>query len=309
MSDTFHEPVMVSETMSYLLAREREIIADCTVGDGGHTKAVLERTEDTFVVAMDVDKDAVAVARTRLWTSHPGRALVARGDYRFISQFLALIGVPRIDGALLDLGVSSRHMDVPERGFTYWGEAPLDMRMNRESDITAKHILATYSEEELGQILRDYGEERFWRRIARQIVLQRDEKELCTAEDLVAVIKRAIPARYRQSDIHPARRTFQALRIATNDEISRLGVSIEKVVDHLRPLGIVVVLSYHSLEDRIVKSMFRQMEDEGRGQRLTKKPRVPSEAEVRANPRARSAKLRAFEKSKADGGVSCDIRR
>ncbi len=308
MIGVFHKPVMVLEVMSYLLEREREIIADCTVGDGGHSEAILDGTKNTFVVAIDVDTEAVETARTRLRTSHPGRALVAKGDYRCLGKFLSSIGVPRIDGALLDLGVSSRHMDVTERGFSYWGEGPLDMRMNKEAPVTAGHILATYSEEELGTILRDYGEERFWRRVARQIVLSREEKPLCTAEDLVGIIKRAIPARYRQGDIHPARRTFQALRIATNDEISRLGVSIERIVSHLRPQGAVVILSYHSLEDRIVKSVFKQMEQEGRGKRLTKKPRVPSEAEVSANPRARSAKLRAFVKAEADGGVPCDIK-
>ncbi len=296
MTQVLHEPVMVTEVMSHLLAREREVIVDCTAGDGGHSRAVLQRTGGTFVVAIDVDSEAVATAKERLRRSSPGRALVLKGDYRELSKTLAVLGVPRVDGALLDLGVSSRQMDTAERGFTYWGKAPLDMRMNRDSRVTAKDILMTYGEDELRRVLREYGEERFAPQIARGIVQRRDANGLDTAEDLVDVIKRAIPARYRQNDIHPARRTFQALRIATNDELSRLGLSIERVFDHLKPGGTVVVLSYHSLEDRIVKSVFKGLEDRGYGRRLTRKPEIPSEAEVRANPRARSAKLRALEK-------------
>ncbi|MGI6643635.1 MAG: 16S rRNA (cytosine(1402)-N(4))-methyltransferase RsmH [Bacillota bacterium] len=296
MTRILHEPVMVNQVVSYLLAHRREVIVDCTAGDGGHSEAVLQETNSTFVIAIDIDSEAVAVAKERLQRRYPGRVLVMKGDYRELQKTLAVLGVPRVDGILLDLGVSSRQVDVPQRGFTYWGRAPLDMRMDRDSQVTARDILMTYSEGELRRIIREYGEERFAARIARGIVQRRDADQLETAEDLVEVVKKAIPVQYRQNDIHPARKTFQALRIATNDEISRLRASIERFFSHLRPGGALVVLSYHSLEDRIVKTVFKQLEESGDGRRLTRKPEVPSEAEVRANPRARSAKLRALEK-------------
>lgn len=296
MTQCYHEPVMVSEVMSYLLLRRRETIADCTAGDGGHLAEVLGRTKDTFVVALDVDNDAVSTARSRLAPEYPGRFRVLKGDYRELGHVLGSVGIPRIDGSLFDLGVSSRQVDTSERGFTYWGKAPLDMRMNQDSPITAKDILWSRSQEELARILWEYGEERFSRGIAARIVSARQTGVLDTAEDLVEVVKAAIPARYRRGEIHPARRTFQALRIATNDEISRLGKALRAVFRLTRPGGVVVVLSYHSLEDRIVKSIFREIEDKGMGQRLTKRPVRPSEAEVKENPRARSAKLRAVER-------------
>lgn len=294
----YHEPVMVSEVMSYLLESRREILVDCTAGDGGHTLEVLKRTKDTYVLALDVDDDAVSTVQGRLGRKYAGRFQVRKGDYRELGQVLGKVGIPRVDGCLFDLGVSSRQVDSPERGFTYWGEAPLDMRMNRESPVTARDLLWTLSQDELARILWEYGEERFSREIAARIVRAREEGALDTAEDLVKVIKAAIPARARQGEIHPARRTFQALRIAVNDEISRLGKALWQAFLLTRPGGAIVVLSYHSLEDRIVKSVFREIEDRGLGKRLTKKPARPADAEVNANPRARSAKLRAVERAR-----------
>ncbi len=297
MTEIFHEPVMVSEVMPYLLARKREVIVDCTAGDGGHSEAILGAAKGTFLIALDVDSEAVSVAKERLAAVFPGRFLALKGDYREISRVLAVLGVPKVDGALLDLGVSSRQLDLEERGFTYWGDGPLDMRMDLDAPLTAKDILMTCDQEGLKRILWEYGEERFASRIAREIIRRRSTGALETAQDLVGAVRKAIPARYRQNGSHPARRTFQALRIATNDEISRLGVSLKQVFYHLRPGGTVVVLSYHSLEDRIVKSTFRELENKGYAKRLTKKPKGPGETEVRANPRARSAKLRALEKA------------
>jgi len=294
----YHEPVMVSEVMSYLLESRREILVDCTAGDGGHTLEVLKRTKDTYVLALDVNDDAVSTVQGRLGREYAGRFQVRKGDYRELGQVLGKVGIPRVDGCLFDLGVSSRQVDSPERGFTYWGEAPLDMRMNRESPVTARDLLWTLSQDELARILWEYGEERFSREIAARIVRAREEGALDTAEDLVKVIKAAIPARARQGEIHPARRTFQALRIAVNDEISRLGKALWQAFLLTRPGGAIVVLSYHSLEDRIVKSVFREIEDRGLGKRLTKKPARPADAEVNANPRARSAKLRAVERAR-----------
>jgi 16S rRNA (cytosine1402-N4)-methyltransferase len=292
----FHEPVMVSEVMRHLLSRPREVVVDCTVGDGGHSLEVLSRTKGTFVVGVDVDSEAVAVSRMRLGESFPGRFVVTKGDYRELPTVLAKLGIPAIDGALYDLGVSSRQLDAPERGFSYWGEGPLDMRMDRESAFTAREILNTWSEEEIGRILRDYGEERFSARISREIVRAREEGPLETAKDLVAVIKRAVPGPARRGATHPARRTFQALRIAANDELSRLGTSLERAFGLLRPGGAMAVLSYHSLEDRIVKSVVKSLADRGLVKKLTRRPETASEAEVSRNARSRSAKLRAIEK-------------
>jgi len=294
---SYHEPVMVSEVMSYLLGSRREILVDCTAGDGGHTLQVLKRTRDTYVLALDVDKDAVSTVERRLGREYSGRFRVQKGDYRELGQVLGKVGIPRVDGCLFDLGVSSRQVDTLERGFTYWGNAPLDMRMNQDSPVTARDLLWTLSQDQLAKILWEYGEERFSREIAARIVSAREVGEMNTAEDLVKVIKAAIPLRARQGDTHPARRTFQALRIATNDEISRLGRSLREAFSLTRPGGAIVVLSYHSLEDRIVKSVFREIEDKGLGKRLTKKPVRPTEAEVNSNPRARSAKLRAVERT------------
>lgn len=296
MTDEFHQPVMVSEIASHLISGPRRVIVDCTVGDGGHSFEFLSRSRDVFVVGTDVDSEAVEVARSRLGAAFPGRFVVVKGDYRELPAVLAKLGIPAIDGALFDLGVSSRQLDEPARGFSYWGEGPLDMRMNRESLLTARDIVMTWSEEELERILREYGEERFSARISRGIVRARAESLLSTAKDLVAVIKRAVPGPARRGGTHPARRTFQALRIALNDELSRLGASVESAVHLLRPGGVVAVLSYHSLEDRIVKNTMKALEGQGLAKRLLRKPETASEVEVERNARSRSAKLRVLQK-------------
>ena len=297
MTDKFHEPVMVSEVMKHLLSRPRKVVADCTLGDGGHAEAVLQGTADTFVVGLDVDSQALEVARARLGRSHPGRFVAVKGDYRELPTVLARLGIPALDGALFDLGVSSRQLDTPERGFSYWGEGPLDMRMDQEGGLSARDILETWSEEEITRILWDYGEERFAPRIARSIVRAREEHLLGTAKDLVEAVLRAYPAVARRGGPHPARRTFQALRIATNDELARLALSMERAVHLVRPQGVVAVLTYHSLEDRIVKNTFKGLMERGAGRKVQRKPEAASEAEVAANARSRSAKLRVIERA------------
>lgn len=297
MTEKYHEPVMVSEILRYFTSRPRRVVADCTLGDGGHAEAVLRATTETFVVGMDVDSDALEVARARLGQSFPGRFAAVKGDYRELPTVLAKLGIPAIDGALFDLGVSSRQLDTPERGFSYWGEGPLDMRMDREGGLSAKDILETWSEEEISRILWEYGEERFSQRIARAIVRAREEHLLETAKDLVEAIMRAYPAAARRGGPHPARRTFQALRIATNDELERLALSMERAVHLLRPQGVVAVLTYHSLEDRIVKNTFKGLFERGTGVKVQRKPEAASEAEVAANARSRSAKLRVIERA------------
>lgn len=295
MTDEFHQPVMVQEIASHMLWAPRRIIADCTVGDGGHSFEFLTRAEDSFVVGMDVDGEAVAVARSRLSEVFSGRFVVVKGDYRELPAVLARLGIPAIDGALFDLGVSTRQLSETERGFSYWGQGPLDMRMNRENGLTAGDIVMNWSEEDLERILREYGEERFSARIARQIVRSREETLLSTSQDLVDVIKRAVPG-HKWGGTHPARRTFQALRIMLNDELSRLGASVASATHLLRPGGVVAVLSYHSLEDRIVKNTMKSLEDSGIARRLLKKPAMASEVEVLNNARSRSAKLRLLQK-------------
>lgn len=292
----FHEPVMVSQVMEYLLSRPREVVVDCTVGDGGHSSGILRRDKGVFVAGIDVDREAVATARARLGESYPGRFVVDKGDYRDLPAVLSRLGIPRIDGALYDLGVSSRQLDTPERGFSYRGEGPLDMRMDLDGALTAGDIVNTWSENEIGRVLRDYGEERYWARISREIVRAREGYLLNTGKDLAEAIERAVPGHARRGSTHPARRSFQALRIAANDELSRLGEALERAFGLLRPGGAITVLSYHSLEDRIVKDAMRSLADRGIARRLTRKPVTASEAEVSRNARSRSAKLRAIEK-------------
>jgi 16S rRNA (cytosine1402-N4)-methyltransferase len=296
MTEDFHRPVMVLETMSHLLQDRPSIHLDCTLGDGGHALEVLRRSPETFVIGFDVDGEALSVAKERLDREFGGRFLALKADYRRLPEVLAGLGVPRVDTVLYDLGVSSRQLDSPERGFSYWGDGPLDMRMDPEKGTTARDILMTYSGEELARILRDYGEERFARRIVREILKVREEREIDTADVLVDIVKRAIPVGARTGGGHPARRTFQALRIEVNNELGLLQRAILDGFYHLRPGGVMAVLSYHSLEDRVVKSTFRSLSESGEARRVTLKPVTPEAEEVETNPRARSAKLRVVKR-------------
>lgn len=290
----YHEPVMVEEVVSFIMERKRDIFVDCTLGDGGHSWEVLSRNQDTFVLGIDVDDEALEVANKRLGSKFQGRFKAIKGDYRELPYVLARVGVSRIGGMLLDLGVSSRQLDEAHRGFSYRTEAPLDMRMNPLASRTARDILADSSQDEIENILRQYGEERCARQIARAIVERRNVEEIATTTDLVGTIKSAIPTRSQGK--HPARKTFQALRIATNDELSRLSKSIEQGIYLLEPGGIIVIITYHSLEDRIAKNTFRDIESRGLGTVRTRKVIRPSEAEIKRNPRSRSAKLRVIQR-------------
>jgi 16S rRNA (cytosine1402-N4)-methyltransferase len=287
---------MVEETIVCLLQDRPLIHLDCTLGDGGHALEVLRRSAETFVIGFDVDREALSVAEERLGREFRGRFLALKADYRQLPEVLAKLGVPRVDTIVYDLGVSSRQLDSPERGFSYWGDGPLDMRMDPERSLTARDILMTYSGEELAGILRGYGEERFARHIAREIVRAREEREIDSAGVLVDIVKRAIPSGARRGGGHPARRTFQALRIAVNDEIGLLRKAILDGFRHLSPGGVMAVLSYHSLEDRIVKETFRSLSESGEALRVTRKPVTPKAEEVEKNPRARSAKLRVLKR-------------
>ncbi|HHY16769.1 MAG TPA: 16S rRNA (cytosine(1402)-N(4))-methyltransferase RsmH [Firmicutes bacterium] len=291
-----HEPVMVEEVLFYILERTRNVVVDCTLGDGGHSWEILSRSPGAFVLGIDVDDEALAVSDKRLGSKFRGRVKVAKGDYRELPCVLARLGVPRISGVLFDLGVSSRQIDKAERGFSYWGKAPLDMRMNPAAPRTAGDILLESSEDELECIIREYGEERFSRQIARAIVTRRIVEPITTTEALVDVVIDAIPSRARREKMHPARRTFQALRIATNDELSRLAKSIRRAFFLLEQGGILMVISYHSLEDRIAKNVLKELEAIGAGTVRAKKVIRPSEAEIERNSRSRSAKLRVIQR-------------
>ncbi|HHY75214.1 MAG TPA: 16S rRNA (cytosine(1402)-N(4))-methyltransferase RsmH [Firmicutes bacterium] len=301
MTDSFHRPVMAPETIGCLLQVRPSIHLDCTLGDGGHALEILRRSPETFVIGFDVDREALSVAEERLSREFKGRFLALKADYRRLPEVLAEIGIPMVDTVLYDLGVSSRQLDTPERGFSYWGDGPLDMRMDLGRVLTARDIVMTYSEEELARILAEYGEEKFARRIAREIVKARRNREIGTAGALVDIIKRAIPARARTGGGHPARRTFQALRIEVNDEIRLLQRAILDGFYHLKPGGMIAVLSYHSLEDRVVKNTFRSLAGSGEANLVTRKPKTPGAEEVEENPRARSAKLRVAKREMANG--------
>lgn len=290
-----HRPVMVEEVVELLDVRSGGTYVDCTVGEGGHAAAILERAGPTGrLLGLDWDGEALAVAAAHLagW----GDAVrLRREPFSRLAQVLAEEGLGQVDGVLFDLGVSSRHLDEPARGFSYQHDGPLDMRMDTRRDVTAADLVNGLSEEELAFIISRYGEERWARRIARFIVDRRARRPICTTLELAEVVKEAIPAAARRRGGHPARRTFQALRIAVNGELEELERGLDQAVAACRPGGRVCVIAFHSLEDRIVKRRFLALARAGRGTVLTRKPRVAGREEVEENPRARSARLRGFQ--------------
>jgi len=291
----YHQPVMVSEVLEFILEARRNIVVDCTVGDGGHSLEILRNSPNTFVFGIDVDDEAVSTSQKRIDRESMGRFKAVKWDYRELNRFCSRFGITRISAVLFDLGVSSRQLDQKERGFSYQVDAPLDMRMDPRLHKTAADILAEASEDELEGIIREYGEERFSRRIAREIVERRKVEPITTTGQLVEVIDSAMPKGARKDPIHPARRTFQALRIATNDELSRLGDSLAVAFSLLEPGGVLIVITYHSLEDRIVKNTFKELEANLSATIRTKKVLRATKSEVEVNPRSRSAKLRVIQ--------------
>jgi len=298
----YHEPVMVEEVVTWLSTAATGWVVDGTFGGGGHSRALLDRYPDVRIVGVDRDSDALAQAEPC------ERLVLVHANYRDIGSFIGVSGIPaRIEGILLDLGVSSHQLEEANRGFSYHRRGPLDMRMGHDASTTAAGVVNESSESDLAWILSRYGEERFARRIAAAIVADRP---FADTETLAACIANAVPAPARRSG-HPARKTFQAIRIAVNDELAGLTKVMEDAFDLLAPGGRIVVMSYHSLEDRIVK---RSMNERATGctcppelpvctcgsspdvRILTRKPIRPSEAEVARNPRSRSAKLRVAER-------------
>ena len=307
-----HTSVLLYETVDSLNIRPDGIYVDGTLGGGGHASLVLSRLgEGGRLIGLDQDADAIAAATERL-KPYGDRVTVIRTNYENIKEALASLGIAKVDGIYLDLGVSSYQLDTAERGFTYReDDAPLDMRMDQRRSETAKDIVNGYSEMELYRIIRDYGEDRFAKNIAKHIVKARQEKEIETAGELTEIIRAAIPAKIRATGGHPAKRTFQAIRIELNGELTVLEESIDGMIDLLNPGGRLSIITFHSLEDRIVKNRFRLNEHpctcppdfpvcvcgkKSKGRVVTRKPILPSEEEMRENSRSKSAKLRVFER-------------
>ena len=292
---TGHVPVLTAEVLQQLQPERGGVFVDCTVGLGGHSSALLAAGA-TRVIGLDRDLDALSHARETLapWGD---RVDLVHADYRAIESVLDGLNVPLIDGALADLGVSSMQFDEPGRGFSFQRDEPLDMRMDRSGGDTAADLVMRSSEHELADAIFQYGEERFSRRIARAIVDVRHERPIATTGQLAAIVRRAIPRRGFMR-IDPATRTFQAIRIWVNRELEGLDHVLEAISRRLRSGARLVVITFHSLEDRIVKHTFRALaeRDAAAVQVLTKKPIVPTDEEVQQNPRARSAKLRAVER-------------
>lgn len=289
-----HVPVLSEVAVAILQARPGGRYLDATVGLGGHAEAILWASEPSgTLVGIDRDAEALALARQRLG-AFGERVILLHGRYEYVTE---LVGAGHtFDGILFDLGASSLQLDTPARGFSFGREGPLDMRMDRNEGDTAADIVARLSERELADLIFRWGEERWSRRIARAIVEARQEKPIRTTTALADVVSRAIPRRRWPRHIHPATRTFQALRIVVNDELGGLDRAMAQAVDLLHPGGRVVVISFHSLEDRVVKQACRNLAAAGKVRVLTKRPITPGEAEMAANPRARSAKLRAVER-------------
>ena len=291
-----HKSVLLKEVLEWLAPAPGMIVVDGTLGAGGHAEAVLERILPGGLL-IGFDKDPEALARAKEVLSRFGdRTMILHEDFRNVAKRLKTLQKEKAQGVLLDLGVSSMQLDTPERGFSFKQNGPLDMRMNPEESLTAREIVNRFSEKDLLKILWNYGEERFARRIVERIARERSQRPIETTGELEAIVFQAAPKAYRYGRIHPATRTFQALRIAVNREREALEEFLSSVLEILDTKGRLVIISFHSLEDRAVKTAFRKFEKEKRGRVLTKKPVVPNDAEVADNPRARSAKLRAFEK-------------
>ena len=307
-----HKSVLLYETVDSLNIRPDGIYVDGTLGGGGHAYEVCKRLgEHGRLIGIDQDADAIAAASARL-SEFQDKVTVVRSNYENIASVLHDLGIEKVDGIYLDLGVSSYQLDTASRGFTYREDAPLDMRMDQRNPQTAADIVNNYSEMELYRIIRDYGEDRFAKNIAKHIVRQRQEKPYETTGELIETIKAAIPAKIRATGGHPAKRTFQAIRIELNHALDVLNRSIDTMIDLLNPGGRLSIITFHSLEDRIVKKRFRDNENpcicppefpvcmcgrKSKGTVITRKPVVPGEEELEYNKRSKSSKLRVFERA------------
>lgn len=308
-----HKSVLLDETIAGLNIKPDGTYVDGTLGGGGHSFEICRRlSEKGRLIGIDQDNEAIEAAKKRL-AQYEDRVTFVHSNYQDIDSVLRGCSISGVDGIVLDLGVSSYQLDNVERGFTYREDTPLDMRMNRDSVMTAKDIINEYPEAELYRVIRDYGEERFAKNIAKHIVLARQDKAIETTGQLNEIIKAAIPAKMRQGQGHPSKKTFQAIRIELNHELDVLEGSLDTMISWLNPGGRLAIITFHSLEDRIVKSIFKRNMNpctcppefpvcvcgkKPTGTIITRKPVVPGDEELMDNKRAKSAKLRVFEKSK-----------
>lgn len=306
-----HYSVMLNETIEQLNIRPDGIYVDGTLGGAGHSSEIVKRLTTGRLIGIDQDADAIAAASERL-KDYKDKVTIVRSNYAQMKEVLHNLGIEKVDGILLDLGVSSFQLDTPERGFTYRSEdAPLDMRMDDRQKLTARDIVNEYSEMELFRIIRDYGEDRFAKNIAKHIVSAREQKPIETTGELNAIIKRAIPMKVQVTGGHPSKRTYQAIRIELNHELDVLRDNLDDMIELLNDGGRCCIITFHSLEDRIVKSAFKKNENpctcpsnfpvcvcgnKSRGHVVTRKPILPSEKELEENSRSKSAKLRVFER-------------
>ena len=310
-----HKSVLLFETIDNLNIKPDGIYVDGTLGGGGHSFQILKRLGDGGrLIGIDQDEDALKAAGERL-AIFEDKVTTVRSNYCHMKQVLHDLGIQKVSGIVLDLGVSSYQLDEPERGFTYREDVPLDMRMDRRNPKTAKNIVNEYSEMELFRIIRDYGEDKFAKNIAKHIVAAREKKEIETTGELIEIIKAAIPAKVRATGGHPAKKTFQAIRIELNAELEVLQNSLDEMIDLLEDGGRICIITFHSLEDRIVKTIYKTNENpctcpshfpvcvcgrKPKGKVITRKPIVPSDEELEENSRSKSSKLRVFERIRED---------
>ncbi|TXC92058.1 16S rRNA (cytosine(1402)-N(4))-methyltransferase RsmH [Metabacillus litoralis] len=306
-----HTTVLLEETVDGLNVKEDGTYVDCTLGGAGHSSYLLSKlSQKGHLYAFDQDDVALANAKEKL-AGYEGQVTFIKSNFRYLAEELKALGVEKVDGIIFDLGVSSPQLDTPERGFSYHHDAPLDMRMDQQSDVSAFEVVNNWPYEALVKIFFKYGEEKFSKQIARKIEAQRENNPIKTTGELVEIIKDAIPAPARRKGGHPAKRIFQAIRIAVNDELKVFEEAIEQSIELLKPEGRVSVITFHSLEDRICKSAFKEAATppelprnmpvipegyEPKAKLVTRKPILPSEEELEENNRARSAKLRIIEK-------------
>ncbi len=294
-----HKPVLLNEVIQGISAKDGNVIVDCTFGAGGHSRAILQTISNATLIAMDQDKTSLETAIKDI-ADTKNKIIPVASNFREIEKALAQNGIEKADRILADLGFSSDQMDESKRGFSFLRDEPLLMNMKspvEENDLTARELVNTWDEENIFTIIKYYGEERYAKRISRAIVEARTEAPIETTARLVSIIESAVPAMYKRGRIHPATRTFQAIRIAVNDELSALKELLSKSISLLNTGGRISIISFHSLEDRIVKDQFREWKKQELGESLTKKPQIATEEEIKENPRSRSAKLRTFIKN------------
>lgn len=306
-----HKSVLLNETIEGLNIKENGIYVDGTLGGAGHSSQIAKRLgKDGRLIGIDQDAAAIEAA-TQVLAPYSDKVTIVRNNYCNMVNILKEMGIKGVDGILLDLGVSSYQLDTPDRGFSYREDAPLDMRMDQRKQLTAKDIVNEYSEFDLYRIIRDYGEDKFAKNIARHIVAQREKKPIETTFELNEIIKASIPAKVRMKGGHPSKKTFQAIRIELNKELEVLSDSLNDMIDFLNPGGRMCVITFHSLEDRIVKTIMKNNENpctcppsfpvcvcgkKSKGRIITRKPIVPGQAELDENSRSKSSKLRIFER-------------